>query len=384
MSRLPRTRTVVTATVLSLALAGAAGCSPGSTGSIGSEPSASDAPSSPSSAATGAAVLPDGPESARLAASWLRGQLTDGLVRNEQYDVDDVGLTLDVALALEDVEPGSAQGVARAIRRPGVLRDYVGTDDGPQYAGATAKALVYGEAAGLDVSDLAGIDLVSRLEGLVVRDGPSAGRVADTGGTDYANVVSQVYAAEALGAVGSPLADEVTAYLLGQQCADGSFRGDLPPVTAADPSCDAAARALPDADATALAAGAVASPDDGIVKTETAVQDALDWLEQRQRPDGSVAGDVGAERPVPNANTTGLAGWALGRAGRIGAAGKAASWLVEHQVPAGESGALAGQSGAVAYDDAALEAPGGINRRTADQWRRATAQAVLALGYTPG
>ena len=381
MSRPPRTRTVAATILLGLALAGAGGCSAGPTGS---EPGSSAAPSAPSPTATGSAALPDGPESARLAASWLRGQLTDGLVRNEQYDVDDVGLTLDVALALEDVEPGSAEGVARAIRRPGVLRDYVGTEDGPHYAGATAKALVYGEAAGLEVSDLAGIDLVSRLEDLVVRDGPSTGRVADTGGTDHANVVSQVYAAEALRAIGSPLADDVTAYLLEQQCAVGWFRGDLPPVTAADPSCDAAARPVPDADATALAAGAVASPDGGAVETVTAVQDALDWLEQRQRPDGSVAGDVGGGRPVPNANTTGLAGWALGRSGRIGAAGKAASWLVEHQVPAGESGRLAGRSGAVAYDDTALEAPGGINRRTADQWRRATAQAVLALGYTPG
>ena len=383
MSRHPRPVRAAAAGVLLVLASGCTATTPSPEDPSGSP--ASSAADPPSATAT-ATSPPDGPEAARTAGSWLRAQLTDGLVRNEQYDVDDVGLTLDVGLALEDVEPGSAQSITRALQRPGVLSDYLTAAGGAEYAGATAKALVFADVAGLEATDVAGTDLVSRLEGLVITDGPATGRVQDRGETDYANVIGQVYAVRALRSVGSPLADDVTAYLLGLQCSAGWFPGELPGAGAADQTCDGSPRLGPDADATALAAGSISAPPGESADqagTDTAVQEALDWLERRQRPDGSVAGDVGSERAVPNANTTGLAGWALGRAGRIGAAGKAATWLVEHQVPADESGALAGEAGAVAYDEDALERPGGITRRSADQWRRATAQAVLALGYDP-
>ena len=55
------------------------------------------------------------------------------------------------------------------------------------------------------------------------------------------------------------------------------------------------------------------------------------------------------------------------------------------QVPAGQSGPLGTEVGAIAYDAAARTAGqvGGITDTTSDQWRRATAQAASGLAWDP-
>ncbi len=77
-----------------------------------------------------------------------------------------------------------------------------------------------------------------------------------------------------------------------------------------------------------------------------------------------------------NANSTGLAPgrWVTPRPSR-----QAATWLRAHQATAADAGDdLATETGAVAYDDAALAAgrTDGITDAASDQWRRATAQAA--------
>ena len=47
-----------------------------------------------------AAPAPADPVAGSTGADWLAGQLTDGLVHNDQYAFDDYGLTIDVALGL--------------------------------------------------------------------------------------------------------------------------------------------------------------------------------------------------------------------------------------------------------------------------------------------
>ena len=86
---------------------------------------------------------------------------------------------------------------------------------------------------------------------------------------------------------------------------------------------------------------------------------------------------------APNTNSTGLAAWALGESCNVAAARKAAGFVRSFQVPAGQTGPLGTEVGAVAYDTAArtLGESEGITNETSDQWRRATAQAAPGLAW---
>ncbi len=350
--------------MLLLCLVVAAGC--------GTEDDGSDRGS------TAPAEQPIDPQPAADAAEWLTGELTAGVVHNEQYDLDDVGLSLDVGLAVDAAgTPGADLVVeeiaAATLDAPAVLTPYVGTPSDGQYAGALAKAVVFAGVAGRDPADL-----VTSLEGLVATDDRLAGRVADSGAQDYATVVSQAYTVWALGEIGSPGADAATDYLLTQQCADGWFRATLPKPDAPDQACDADPASAPDVDTTALAVLALTAGADDDAEAAAAVDLAVRWLVDTQADDGSFVGE-----DVVNANSTGLAGWALGDYGETEAAAAAAAWLVGVQVPPDAAGPLAADAGAVPYDAAALAAgeKDGIGPKTSDQWRRATAQALPGLAY---
>lgn len=338
-------------------------------------------PASPSTPAT--------PQPAVEAAGWLTGQLEGGLVHNDEFDLDDIGLTLDVALALDEADAPGAEAtveeIATAVDVPAVLGGYVGAPRTGLFAGATAKAVLLAEAADRDPRDLAGTDLVAQLESTVSTASASSGRVADTGAEDYTTVIGQAYAVWALDEVDSGSADEAASYLLTQQCADGWFRAPMPSPDTADQACDADPASAADVDTTALAVLALADRAEDDAEAGAAVDLAVQWLVDSQEDDGSFLGETigGATEGLANANSTGLASWALGELGETDAAADAAGWLVEHQVPADATGPLADQAGAVAYDDAALAAgeQDGIEPETLDQWRRSTAQALPGLAH---
>jgi hypothetical protein len=335
------------------------------------------------------------PQPAADAAAWLTGELTGGLVRNEQYDLDDVGLTLDVALALDAAGTEGAEAdveeIATAVAVPAVLTGYVGTAEAGLQAGPTAKTVLLAQAADRDPRRFAGTDLVAQLEGLVSTEPDTAGRVADTGPEDYTTVIGQAYAVWALGDADSPGATDATSYLLTQQCPDGWFRGVLP-APAAGQSCDDDPGSVPDVDTTALAVLALLSRAEEDAEASAAADLAVRWLLDNQSDDGSFLGETTAPGPdddpeqltgVPNANSTGLAAWALGEFGETEAAAEAAAWLRTLQVPADAGDPLAADAGAVAYDEAGLAAgeTDGIGPEQSDQWRRATAQALPGLAY---
>ena len=335
-------------------------------------------------APSGTAAVPSGPASA--GARWLTGQLSGGLVEGEWGP--DHGLSIDVALALDAV--GSEAGVQRvADAVAGSVDAYVTGeafgDTDSSYAGATAKAAVLALAAERDPRAFGGRDLVAALEKVTTDSGPATGRVVDrsTYG-DHANTLGQAYAVRALDAVRSGEAAAATSYLLDQQCAAGFFRLELGAVDAADQTCDGAPGAAPDTDVTALAVlSLLPQADDEDVKPHLTA--ALDWLQRSQRGDGSFGGGTATE--TPNANSTGLAGWALGEAGRAKAAARAAGWIRGLQLA--HTGACTpyrvGDLGAIAYDAAGLDtvrASGVAKLR--DQVRRASAQALPALGWAPG
>ena len=314
---------------------------------------------------------------ATAAADWLAGELDQGLLRyrTEYGPFTDHGMSIDAALALDEVG-GHDQVVhdtATAIAEQ--LPSYTEFPSGKGIhvsAGGTAKALVLAQVVGMDPTSFGGADVVEALEKLV----DDSGRIADSfpannrKDADYANVIGQVYAARGLVADGSSQAEAVLGHLLAQQCEEGWFRLTFTSdPTAADQGCDADPSSEPSADVTALAVIHLSAIEDQDPKLSSVIDEATAWLAEQQRADGAVV----APSAAANANTTGLAGWALGRAGDADAAAAAADWLVHLQA----------DSGAVAFDQASFDEVGraDIPALSRSQWLLATAQAVPALKW---
>ncbi|WP_121252072.1 terpene cyclase/mutase family protein [Nocardioides ferulae] len=327
------------------------------------------------------------------ASGWLTRQLTGGVVHNDQYDFDDYGLTVDVAFALEalDRAPKKVRAAREAVAA-NIEAYTTGGEWAPDdvYAGSVAKAVVLAQRTGGDPRDFGGVDLVERLEQRVQARGPLAGRISDKSESDYANVIGQSFAAEALARAKSPLADEAIDFLLLQQCGKGFFRLNFNELTTADQGCDDAPRSArtPDNDVTAIAVlGLDALPKSHRSKAvRSAIADGKRWLVRQQRKNGSFDGGPGDDPTlvIPNANSTGLASWALGELGVCAPARKAARWVARLQVPGGVARTpLAGETGAIAFDRVGYDTAktDGITVEARDQWRRASAQAAPALRW---
>ena len=349
-------------------------------------PTASAAPAEPAS----------DPSAAAVGGGWLAGQLSDGLL--EGPFGPDYGLTIDAALGLDAAggREASVQTIASAMAaRVGQYVAYGYTYEGVDYsgevAGATAKALTLAQTADRDPATFGGVDLVQRLDSLVSTDSGTAGRIFDTAQGDpdyaYANTIGQAFAARGLTAAGSARAEDATAFLLQQQCSAGFFRLSFAAPGAEDQSCDggvADGDSPADPDVTSLAviqlADQAAEP-----AVATALGRAEAWLLAQQRADGSFGGGPSTE--APNSNSTGLAGWALGLRGHTTEAARAALWVRGLQASdlAPCTTGLTGETGAIAYDAAAFETGGteGITEASADQWRRASAQALPVLHWAP-
>ena len=51
---------------------------------------------------------------ARAGTGWLATQLTNGVIHNDTYDFDDLGMTMDIGLSMDEV--GGDQAMVRQIR----------------------------------------------------------------------------------------------------------------------------------------------------------------------------------------------------------------------------------------------------------------------------
>lgn len=319
-----------------------------------------------------------------LSGSWLARQLATGVVHNSQFGSDDYGLTADTALALKAVG-GHGKTLKKTRRALAANVDSWVSPGSDVYAGSVAKAAVVAKALGARPRSFGGVNLVKQLSATVTQSGRSKGRIHDTSTYgDYANTVGQAFAARALSAARSPKARSVVRFLVAQQCPKGYFRLNFAAPTAASQKCAPADRAgsAPDTDATALAVISLDAIKHPSAKVSTSIKKATRWLKRHQGRNGSFGG--GPTTASPNANSTGLAGWALGEVGSCKQARKAARWVRRLQVDGNVSGTpLASQRGAIAYDRAALAAArtAGITSASQDQWRRATAQGAPALRF---
>ncbi|PKH44321.1 hypothetical protein SAMN05192575_102373 [Nocardioides alpinus] len=313
-----------------------------------------------------------------IAGDYIASQLTAGLAIGD-YGAD-IGLSIDAGLALEAIgRTATAELVGDSIAPALVTSEaypygYARSDEGAldgRYANATAKAAAFTQRLGRDAgTTYPEIDLIAQLEELT---SDTTGEIADDSiYGNYENTIGQSFAVEALTVAGSSEAGAATGALLAQQCPAGFFRLTLDTTACAD------ATDAPNPDVTALAVISLVESASTAPGVAAAVDKAADWLESIQLADGSLEGD--AWTPGSNSNSTGLAGWALGRVGRTASAADAAAWT--RGVQAADPGACASKAptGGIAYNPGDLteaRAEGVTLKR--DAWRRATFQAAPAL-----
>lgn len=321
------------------------------------------------------------------ALDWLAGQLSrnGGSLPGFSPGSSDWGLTVDAVLAFvaagRSSDPAAEAATDLLVANAAEFTTWAPEMPQVRVAGATAKLLLVVTAMGRDAT-AARVDLDAELRALMVSDGPAVGRFADRvpdPAWDSSNGFGQSLALLALAMTPDGVPAQATSYLLQQQCPAGGFR--LSYVGSNGCSSDAEA----DTDATAMALQALLAVPRS-VEVSRASQRAAAWLLSNQRSDGSFGGT--GPTAAPNSNSTGLIAQSLRAAGQNEAADRAAAWIAQHTWldPATAAGtAAAAHVGAIAYQPAsrATALVEGITDLAADQWRRATAQGVLAFGLAP-
>ena len=333
-------------------------------------------------------------------ATWLTAQRGGDQLVHGEYEFPagtwnayvDYGLSLDLVYAYRRLGVGAseqaqildaiANGTDPTSGKP-MQDEYTGTG---KYAGALGKLTHAVVSAGRDIDAYGDGKLDDELRARVVTAaGPEKGRAkdevdpTDQFSQDYSNTLGQAFVVRAFAALGKKDSSNLrstTAFLLQQQCAAGYFREGM---NGTDNSCDAA-KGSASVDATAQAVRALlAARGAGVQGLDDDLADAAGWLVRRQRLDGSFVGNG-----VANANSTGLAAYALASTGHAGAAGTAAAWVRAHQVDGlviKQHPALQGENGAIAYSTADLTEgeKNGIARAARRTWQRAAAEGALAL-----
>lgn len=356
-------------------------------------PPASAEPSPALRAAKAAAATDSTPST--IAAEWIADELTNGLMTGTSGP--DFGLTIDTGMAVSTVARQGATVAAINNALEPRIADYVGDGTKESYAGPLAKAAAFARTAKKNPTSYGGINLITRLEERTA-DAPAvpaaqpqaaaiAGRISDKSEFgDYANVVGQSYAVRALSLANSAEAGAARDFLLKQQCASGAFRLDFAKADAPNQACtDGAAGSEGDPDATALAVINLVESGDKSAAVTAALAKANTWLDARQRNSGAIR-SAGQGAQI-NTNTTALGGYAMGLLKNRDAALKAALWVRKNQ-PVDKykcRTALTKDTGAVAFrKDRATDAKTtGIPSGARDEWRRATAQAILGLQFAP-
>lgn len=289
---------------------------------------------------------------ATAVATWLEGQLAEGLLSGDVSRTMDFGLSLlasgtDTPELLAKVNAGIDAGVDA----------YIAGAFSPN--ASNAKAAYYYQVAGGDPTKAAAF--VDEVEA----------DVDESGQIDGGIVYSQAWAVLALQQAGSGEAAAARDALINNQCTTGADIGSW------GYSCEGGA----DYDYTAYSILALL-PFDEDPTASAAIDSAIAWLKSETASDGG----IGLTEYTPNnTNSTGLLAWALGEAGDPAAA-KSAAWVARHQLLTltGCTSALDPEAGAIGYDATAISnarTDGEIAAPDRSQWTLASAQALAGLGY---
>jgi len=324
-----------------------------------------------------------GPE-ATAALDWLSTQLTangnalPGFSVGTSAAKPDWGLSADALLGFIAAGRADEQtpqlAANRLFENLSEFTTYEPEIAGVRLAGPTAKLLLISESLGRTPQLGPGITLEQELRSLMVTAGSVSGRFADRNpsssdpvAADSNNGFGQALAILALSRTESGVPTPAVEFLLAQQCPNGGFRL----IYSATPGCVSNARS--DTDSTAVAIQALLAAD-RTPAVSAALSAAASWLLSQQDPGTGGFGGSGSTAAL-NANSTGLSAQALRAAGQVAAADRAALWITSSLQ----------LNGAIAYTPTARAAAiaSGIPSYASDQWRRATAQAVLGLGLPP-
>ncbi|MDR2454270.1 MAG: hypothetical protein LBD51_06970, partial [Bifidobacteriaceae bacterium] len=318
------------------------------------------------------------PADAAASAGWLAAQLAaNGDVLPGAAGAD-WGLTIDALLGLAATGLGADQAAATAAKLAASGEAYIGAAGDPAKWAAVAKMALALQVAGLDPAAFPASpvprNLIAELRAAQNADGSfGAGDMA------FTHPLALIALARTDGGAPPARVD----WLAAQRCADPSNAAYGSYGWAA--GCGAA-----DPDATAMAIQGLAAA--GVGSQEPALADAVAWLRARQ--DAATGGFAGSYSG-PNANTTGLAASALRLAGAQAAALAAGPASLDTaaafiggltlscaQATASGAAIKVADVGAIAFDaDGLAEAEQyGLDQTNTDQFRRSTAQAVLALG----
>jgi hypothetical protein len=345
--------------------------------------------------AGGPALLPASPagaaaprSEATAALDWIEAELSANEHGMPGFTAGayDWGLTSDAVLALASGgRSRDAETVATTANLLDHASNYATWDDlgsdypGVRIAGAFGKLNLVAEVQGVDdPAQTDGFDLEAEVRATMEVTGAQAGRFSDIDphfGSNNANGFGQALAMLGLSYSDDGVPSQAVTFLIDQQCPSGGFRLTYRGTAgcASDGSSDT------DTSAMAIQALLVA---DRTPAVRAALVKGLDWLESQQ----DASGGWGGTGPTSNlnANSSGLTATALRAAGRTGAAADGSDWIAGAALTAANTGAgpAKDEVGAIAYTyasrDAAITA--GIDAGGRDQWRRATAQAVLGLG----
>ncbi len=307
-------------------------------------------------APTSAGAQADGTTAPQAAGSWLADQLVEGERFETEFDgtiFSDFGLTADTVVALGAA--GVADNVAAAatawLGATAQTEGYAGDGTTSTSSGGLAKLAIVAQTRGLDARDWGedGVDLIQRL--LDIEDG--SGRFTDNPNFgDGFKTFGHAFAILALvRQSGVSPSDASIDLLLGSQCADGGFSGDLDPATC-ESGIDSTATAL----MALIAADRAADADE--------IDDAVASLLGLQQAGGGFATSGGGDA---NTNSSGLATYVLALAGETAAAEAGASFLLALQQDCDDPET---DRGGIAFDAS------GFDVATAP---RATAQAIFGL-----
>ncbi len=223
---------------------------------------------------------------ADAAAAWLVGRHDAGA--EDWFAADHA----DLIFALAATNGSRTTAMASLARMEEVVGPYIDWGGGAWNHGGTAKVMLAAQTLGADVHAFGGHDLEAILRDALVTTGPDTGRVGDVGVFNQALIVMALTRTTG----GAPAT--TGAWLASRQCPDGGFSWG---------PCDQA-----DADHTGIAAQALLA----VGRTADA-DEALDWLEGHQSPDGGFG--ASSSPGDPNTNSTGLAVQALRAGGRSAA-----------------------------------------------------------------
>lgn len=266
------------------------------------------------------------------AAGWLTGEFVDGDHLATEIDLDgdgiidpatevfpDYGLTADAILAF--AAAGSAGDAANAATDylEANVAFYTGDGATESYAGSLAKLILVADVMGRDPAAFGGQDLVTRLLAQEAGDG----RFSDASAFgDFSNPIGQslaIIGLERATATGAPTTS--VDFLVSVQCADGGFVSDLTSLPCATGEVDTTAFAV---QALALVGRDVAA--------DAATAYLLG--QQAADGSFATPGFGNPPVTTANSNSTGLAAQALRVLGEVDAANEAIIWLLDRQVGA--------------------------------------------------